>query len=113
MDTQYLIPRDLRAKEGIAYGLTGKQILYIGAGLMAGLGAVGLPIPIDLKIVTGVVSTTSGVIFSLARRHGQELDRYLLNSVRYQVRNKEWGVSYEKDEIPIKIRFHSREASAV
>ncbi|HLI46961.1 MAG TPA: PrgI family protein [Geobacterales bacterium] len=108
----YTIPRGIKTKEIVAYGLSSKQIIYLGFGIGAGLSFFTLSIPIDLKIAGSVISAITSLMLSLAKRHGQELDKYIGNFILYNIRQKEWENSVEK-ESSIRINFHPRQSSAV
>lgn len=110
---KYTIPRNIKVREVVAFGLNVRQIIYIGTGLAGAIGSLALPIPIDLRIVTGVISTTCGVAFSLSKCHGQDLDKYIFNSAVYPIRAKEWQDNVQQKENVIRIRFHSRKSSPV
>jgi hypothetical protein len=107
----YTIPRGIKIREVVAYGLNGKQIIYLGGGIGGALGVVTLPIPLEFKIAGGVIVALSSLMLSLAKRHGQELDKYAFNTVGYYLRNKEWSVNTEEDK-PIKITFRTKEGLA-
>lgn len=106
----YTIPRGIKVREVVAYGLNGKQIIYLGFGAGAGLGVFTLPLPLELKIAGGIIVAVSSLLLSLAKRHGQELDKYVGNCVAYQFRQKEWS-NVEKEESPIRINFRSKQSS--
>lgn len=106
----YTIPRGIKIREVVAYGLNGKQIIYLGFGAGAGLGFATLPIPLELKIAGGIIVAVSSLLMSLAKRHGQELDKYVGNTITYKLRQKEWS-NVEEEESPIRINFNSRQSS--
>jgi hypothetical protein len=110
---KYVIPRGIKVKETVAYGMSGKQILYLASGLSTGISLFSLLLPLEVKIAGTILSIVGSLALSLAKRHGQELDKYIWNSVKYPIRNKEWSDTDEKKEAPIAIRFHSRQPSAV
>lgn len=97
---QYVIPRNIKIRETVAYGLSGKQILYLTVGLgssiaiwsITGIPLVGVP----EKIAGSILTVAGSLSLSLAKRHGQELDKYLWNSIKYPIRAKEFegGISY-------------------
>jgi hypothetical protein len=106
----YTIPRGIKIREVVAYGLNGKQIIYLGGGIGAGLGVFTLPLPLEFKIAGGIIVAVSSLLLSLAKRHGQELDKYVVNTVAYQFRKKEWAKD-EQEKPSIRINFHSRQSS--
>lgn len=109
----YTIPRGIKVRETIAYGLNGKQLIYLAFGIGGAVGIISLPIPIDLKIAGSVLSSVGSIFLSIAKVHGQDLDRYALNSIKYPLRQKEWSNNEEEEESTIKIRFRSRQPNTV
>lgn len=107
----YTIPRGIKIKEVVAYGLNGKQIIYLAFGVLGGIGVFSLPIPIDLKIAGGILSSVSSIVLSLAKRHGQDLDKYVLNTALYPLRQKEWNNNEEEKPSTIRIVYHSRQSN--
>lgn len=107
----YTIPRGIKVREVVAYGLNGKQIIYLGFGCGGGLGLFALPLPLELKIAGSIIVATSSLLLSLAKRHGQELDSYVFNAITYQIRQKEWTMNVETETTPIRINFHSKQPS--
>jgi hypothetical protein len=91
MEECVTIPRNIKVKEAFIYNLNGKQILYLAVGIGGSLALWSLGIPIDFKMIGSIVCVSASLFLSLAKAHGQELDTYLLNSIKYPVRNKEWG----------------------
>jgi hypothetical protein len=108
---RYTIPRGIKIRETVAYGLNGKQIIYLAFGLGGAVGVASLPLPIDLKIAGGIVSAVGSVILSLAKRYGQELDKYVWNSVKFPLRQKEWNNHVEEKPQSIIINIRSRQPS--
>jgi hypothetical protein len=107
----YTIPRGIKVRETVAYGLNGKQIIYLAFGVGGAIGVASLPLPIDLKIAGGILSALGSLLLSLAKRHGQELDKYVWNTIKYPLREKEWNNIEEKKPNTITINFHSRQSS--
>lgn len=108
---RYTIPRGIKVKEAIVYGLNGKQIIYLAFGVGGALGVFALPLPIDLKIAGGILSAISSLILSLTKRHGQELDQYVWNTIKYPIRQKEWNNDVEEKPKSIIINYHSKQSS--
>lgn len=108
----YVIPRGIKVRETVAYGMNGKQLIYLSIGFSGSLGFYALPLPLEVKIAGAILSVVGSLALSLAKRHGQDLDSYVLNSMKYPIRNKEWSEASEKAK-PITIRFHSRQSSTV
>lgn len=103
---QYIIPRNIMVKETIAYGLNGKQMLYIAVGLggSAILWTAGIPyFGVIEKIVGSIFCMAGGLVLSVAKAHGQDLDSYLLNSIKYPLRTKEFegGSVSDKTKSPV------------
>jgi hypothetical protein len=109
----YTIPRGIKVRETVAYGLNGKQLIYLAFGVGGSIGVFALPIPIDLRIAGGIMTSIGSVFLSLAKRHGQELDKYVWNTVKYPLRHKEWNENVETRPNPIVIRYHSRQPSTI
>lgn len=98
----FTIPRDIKVKEIVAYGLNGKQMLYLGVGMVGVVTTltVGAFLPLDLKIVGCIFSVVGSLCLTLIKIHGQELDRYLWNSIKYPLRQREFGGdTFEKDSV--------------
>jgi hypothetical protein len=110
---RYTIPRGIKVRETVAYGLNGKQIIYLGFGLGGALGVFALPLPIDLRIAGGILSVVSSILLSLMKRHGQELDKYVWNSIKYPFTQKEWNSDEEEKPSTVTIRFNARQPSTV
>lgn len=109
----YVIPRNIKVKETIIYGLDKKQIIYIAIGLG---GAVlfwtsGIPfLGIIEKAVGGIFCIAGGLAFSTAKAYGQDLDAYAINSVKYALRTKEFegGSGNDNSKSPIlHIRYNT------
>lgn len=107
----YTIPRGIKVRETVAYGLNGKQVIYLAFGIGGAIGAFALPLPIDVRIAGGILSSVGSLILSLAKRHGQELDKYAWNTACYSLRQKEWNNNEEEKPSTITINFHSRQSS--
>jgi hypothetical protein len=99
------IPRGLKIRETVAYGLNGKQIIYLAFGIGGAVGICTLPLPIDLKMAGSILSAIASLALSLAKRHGQELDKYALECIKYPLRQKEWS---NVDESPKEITINFR-----
>jgi hypothetical protein len=108
---RYTIPRGIKVKETVVYGLNGKQIIYLAFGIGGAIGVASLPLPVDLKIAGAILSTISSLILSLTKRHGQELDKYIFNTIKYPLRGKEWNNNVEEKPKSIVINYHSRQSS--
>jgi Ca2+/Na+ antiporter len=91
MEEYVVIPRNIKVKEIVAYNLNGKQILYLLIGVGGSLILWSLGIPIDFKIAGSVAMISASLFLSLAKAHGQDLDKYIANSIMYPLRTKEWG----------------------
>jgi hypothetical protein len=108
----YTVPRGIKIRETVAYGLNGKQIIYLAFGIGGALGICALPLPFDLKIAGSILSSIASLFLSLAKRHGQELDKYVWNTVQYSVRNKELKNDVEEKPVhTIKINYGTRQPS--
>jgi hypothetical protein len=108
----YTIPRGIKVREVVAYGLNGKQIIYLGFGCGGGLGLFALPLPLEVKIAGSIIVATSSLLLSLATRHGQELDKYVWNTITYQFRQKEWSIDVETEkENSIRVNFKTQQPS--
>jgi hypothetical protein len=94
MHNDYVIPRNINVKETVAYGLSGKQIAYLVIGLggaVAIWSITGIPlIGVTEKAVASLAVIVGSIGFSVAKVHGQNLDRYVVNSIKYPMRNKEF-----------------------
>jgi hypothetical protein len=107
MEEEYVtIPRNIRVKEIVTHGLNGKQVIYLTLSIGGAILIWSLGIPIDLKIAGSIASVSASLFLSLAKAHGQELDRYIVNSIKYQVRQKEWGGENAKKTPVCNIRFN-------
>lgn len=103
---QYVIPRNIMVKETIAYGLNGKQMLYIAVGLggSAILWTAGIPFfGFIEKVVGSLFCMAGGLALSVAKAYGQELDSYVFNSIKYPLRTKEFegGKTDDKTKAPV------------
>jgi hypothetical protein len=110
---RYTIPRGIKVRETVAYGLNGKQIIYLAFGVGGAIGMFSLPLPIDLKIAGSVLSALCSLMLSLAKRHGQELDKYVFETMKYPFRQKEWNNNVEEKPKSVIINIRSRQSSAV
>lgn len=110
---RYTIPRGIKIRETVAYGLNGKQIIYLGFGLGGAIGVFNLPLPLDLKIAGGILSALISLVISITKRHGQELDSYVWNTIKYPLRGKEWNNDVEEKPKSIVINFRTRQSSTV
>jgi hypothetical protein len=100
-----VIPRNIKVKEMVAYGLNGKQIIYLGISLCGTMALWSLGIPIDLKMAGSVICISAALFLSLAKAHGQELDRYIFNCIKYPFRQKEFGGESNAKEVTINVRY--------
>jgi hypothetical protein len=91
MDEYVVIPRNIKVKEVVAYGLSGKQMIYLIVGIGGSMAIWMCGIPIDVKMAGSVITISASLVMSIAKVHGQELDKYLLNSIKYPLRQKEFG----------------------
>jgi hypothetical protein len=106
---RYLIPRNIKVKEVVAYGLNGKQVLYLIAGIGGSilLWSAGIPtFGIAEKLAGSAICIGGGLSLSLAKVQGQELDRYLANTVRYPLRSKEFEGGKEGAKVIYTIRYN-------
>lgn len=117
---QYIVYRNIKVKEGVALGLNSKQVLYvmIGIGGTLVLWSLGTPLPMDAKLIGSVISMSTGLFVALGKVYGQDVDRYILNSIRYPVRQKKFGgVSNENTDKKtgpvIKIRYNLQQSFTV
>lgn len=96
----YVIPRNIKVKETIGFGLNGKQIIYLAVGIAGAGGVIATGLPILLKIGGIAYCIMGSLALSLAKAHGQELDRYVFESIRYPLRAKEFegGLQYASNE---------------
>jgi hypothetical protein len=108
MDEYVVIPRNIRVKEIMAYGLSGKQVLYLGIGVGASIVIWSITgVPLDVKMALSVLSISTSLFLSLAKIHGQDLDRYVVNSIKYPLRQKQFGGdSIEEKRMVIRIRYN-------
>lgn len=90
---QYVIPRDIKVKEVMAYGLNGKQMLYLlcGIGGAVGIATLAHGLPIQYPIASSIICFGSSLIVSTSKVHGQDVDKYIANSVKYPIRQKQFG----------------------
>jgi hypothetical protein len=108
----YTIPRRIKVREIVAYGLNGKQMIYLACGLGAGGGILALPLPLEVKIAGSIMTTVGSIFLSLAKRHGQDLDKYVWNTVVYPLRQKEWNDDVQTEKGSIKVRIKGQSSSA-
>jgi hypothetical protein len=110
MDETVRIPRNIKVREGVIYGLNGKQALYLAMGIGGAVASfsIGSEFPVDMKIAGSVASVSGSLFFALGKAHGQDLDRYVWNSARYPFRKKEYGgdgVDIQETQPVINIRY--------
>lgn len=107
---KYIIPRNIKIKESVVYGLNGKQIIYLSIGVAGGLSAYyfGASLPTHIRIAIALYSVASSLAFTLCRLHGQDLDRYTFNAVRYPLRTKEYGGEEDGKKLVVNIRYSTR-----
>jgi hypothetical protein len=105
MEEYVIIPRNIKVKEVIAYNLNGKQIIYLLVGIGGSLFLWTLGIPIDPKIAGSIACISASLFLSLAKAHGQELDKYIVNSIKYPLRTKEWSEENAKKPV-LRIRYN-------
>lgn len=108
----YTIPRGIKVREIVAYGLNGKQMIYLASGLGLGGSILALPIPLEFKIASSIVAVVSSVLLSLAKRHGQDLDKYVWNTIVFPMRQKEWIEDVQTETGSIKVRIKGQSSSA-
>lgn len=113
MIEKYTIPRNIKVKETIAFGLSGKQVVYLSIGLVAAGGIIATGLPAFLKIGAIGNCIVASLALSLAKAHGQDLDKYIYESMKYPLRAKEFegGLQYVSDEKPkkplvVNVRFN-------
>lgn len=106
MDEEYVtIPRNIRIREIVAYGLNGKQLMYLGVSLCGTMLLWSLGIPLDLKMIGSVACISAALFLSLAKVHGQDLDRYILNCIKYPFRQKEFGGDLSDKKTTVNLRY--------
>jgi hypothetical protein len=88
MEENYIIPRNIRVREEIGFGLNAKQVLYVVLGVGGVVSTLATPLPLDLKIIGSILSIGSSLLFAIGRLYGQEADRYIYNSIKYPLRTK-------------------------
>jgi hypothetical protein len=86
-----VIPRNIKVREMVAYGLNGKQMIYLGLSVCGTMFLWSLGIPLDMKLAGSVLCISAALFLSLAKAHGQELDKFIMNSIKYPFRQKEFG----------------------
>lgn len=102
---QYTIPRNIKVREGLIHGLNGKQVIYIGVGLGLSLAVCATGLPIDVKIAASAISVSGGLLLSMKKIHGQEIDKYIVNSVKYPLRRKEFGGEDNEKTVVCHLRY--------
>jgi hypothetical protein len=107
MNEEYVtIPRNIKVKEIISYGLSGKQLVYLAFGIGKGVLIWMTALPVDVKIAGSVIAITISLALSLAKAHGQDLDKYILNSIKYPMRQKEFGGESNAKKVSCNIRYN-------
>lgn len=104
---QYKIPRNLNIREVLAYGLTGKQLLYIGIGVGGAVASFASPLPVIIKFAGVSYSICTGLWVAVGKIHGQDVDRYMGNSIQYAARGKDYENDTEKKEETVQIRLRT------
>lgn len=106
---KYVIPRNIKVKETIGYGLNGKQMLFVGLGILGAVSVSVIAMPLDLRIASGIFSIGSGLAVSTAKMHGQDIDKYIVNSIKYPLRKKTFhqgeDTNVQKETI-VRIRYN-------
>lgn len=113
---QYKIPREIRINETVGYGLTGRQMMYGVLGIAGTILTLKFNIGLEIRIVISILSIMISFMLSMAKKHGQHLDRYALNSVRYAMRDKNiaGGNEHVQESKPtIKININSKQPATV
>lgn len=89
MSDRVRLPADTELDDRLAFGLTARQLMILGASGLAGYCLFSLAkavLPAPVAVAVGVPAVVVGVLLALGRRHGLPADRFALAATRFFAR---------------------------